>query len=106
MAEAGRVTDTDWGHYDFGHVVFRPANMTAEELQAGHDAVLAEFYSWRSILRRAARQLFYLRPRQVYLGLLTGLAYRYKLRRVGHCTRRGRLDRAGAAEEPAPPLPC
>lgn len=91
MAEAGRMVDRDWGHYDFGHVVFRPRNMTAGELQAGHDAVLADFYSWRSILRRALRQTCYLRPRQIYLGLVVGLAYRYKLRKVGHCLAPGRL---------------
>ena len=91
MAEAGRMVDLDWGHYDFGNVVFRPRNMTAEELQAGHDAVLADFYSWRSILRRALRQVLYMRPGQVYLGLLVGLAYRYKLRKVGHCPDLGRL---------------
>jgi radical SAM superfamily enzyme YgiQ (UPF0313 family) len=91
MSEAGRMTDLDWAHYDFGHVVFEPRNMTAAELQAGHDAVLAEFYSWRSILRRALRQTLYLRPGQIRLGLLTGLAYRYKLRKVGHCLSAARL---------------
>jgi radical SAM superfamily enzyme YgiQ (UPF0313 family) len=85
MTAAGRMVDVDWGHYDFGHVVFRPRNMTAGELQAGHDAVLAEFYSWRAILRRAARQALYLRPSQVLLGLVVGVGYRYKLRRAGHC---------------------
>ena len=24
-----RITDLDWGHYDFGHVVFEPARMDA-----------------------------------------------------------------------------
>jgi radical SAM superfamily enzyme YgiQ (UPF0313 family) len=32
-----RITDTDWSHYDFHTAVFRPARMTAEQLQAGHD---------------------------------------------------------------------
>jgi len=34
---AGRITDRDWGHYDFRHVVMRPARMTAEQLQDGAD---------------------------------------------------------------------
>src|ERR1039457_7472122 len=57
MVQAGRVTDRDWSHYDYRHVVFRPARMTAAELQAGADWLYAQFYRLpRSIcrLRRAA----------------------------------------------------
>ena len=50
-----RLTDRDWSHYDLHHVVFRPAGMSAAELQAGHDWVTREFYRpWR-ILRRLWR---------------------------------------------------
>jgi radical SAM superfamily enzyme YgiQ (UPF0313 family) len=50
-----RITDTDWEHYDYRHVVFEPKNMSAEELQAGADWLIRKYYSpWR-ILRRAAR---------------------------------------------------
>jgi len=98
MSDAGRMADLDWGHYDFGHVVFRPRNMTAGELQAGHDAVLADFYSWRSILRRALGQAFYLRPSQIWLGFVVGVGYRYKLRKVGHCLKAHRLARSHELE--------
>lgn len=56
-AMAERITDRDWAHYDFHHVVFEPAGMPAEALQAGHDWVVREFYRpWR-IARRLARRL-------------------------------------------------
>ena len=57
---ASRIEERDWSHYDYHHVVFRPARMTAEQLQAGHDWVTREFYRpWR-IARRLARMA--LRP--------------------------------------------
>lgn len=48
----GRLITRDWGLYDTGHAVFRPANMTAEQLDAGYRRAYREFYSWPSILRR------------------------------------------------------
>jgi hypothetical protein len=32
-----RIVDRNWEHYDFGHVVFKPKGMSAEELQMAHD---------------------------------------------------------------------
>jgi radical SAM superfamily enzyme YgiQ (UPF0313 family) len=52
----GRITDTNWDHYDTRHVVYRPKWMTAEELLAGYRRAYRDFYSWGSILRGAARQ--------------------------------------------------
>ncbi len=57
---ASRIHERDWSNYDYHHVVFRPARMTAEQLQAGHDWVTRKFYRpWR-IARRLARMA--LRP--------------------------------------------
>lgn len=54
-AMADRIAERDWSRYDYHHVVFRPARMAAEELQAGHDWLTREFYRpWR-IARRLAR---------------------------------------------------
>ncbi|HSR13006.1 MAG TPA: radical SAM protein, partial [Thermodesulfobacteriota bacterium] len=39
----GRITSQDWDLYDMDHVVFRPAKMTARELQEGHDRINREF---------------------------------------------------------------
>jgi radical SAM superfamily enzyme YgiQ (UPF0313 family) len=48
----GRITSNNWEDYDMGHVTFRPAGMTADELQAGHDRLNSSFYSFSSMFRR------------------------------------------------------
>jgi radical SAM superfamily enzyme YgiQ (UPF0313 family) len=48
----GRITSNNWEDYDMGHVTFRPAGMTADELQAGHDRLNRSFYSFSSMFRR------------------------------------------------------
>jgi radical SAM superfamily enzyme YgiQ (UPF0313 family) len=48
----GRITDHDWSRYTFRHVVYRPRNMTAAELEQGRQYAYRHFYSRRSILRR------------------------------------------------------
>lgn len=50
--EAGRIKDEDLAHYNTAHVVFRPVNMTAEQLYNGYLKVYKEVYSFRNILRR------------------------------------------------------
>jgi hypothetical protein len=47
-----RITSSDWRDYDMEHVTFRPAGMTAEELQQGYDDLCRGFYSWGSMYRR------------------------------------------------------
>ena len=83
MAQAGRVTDRDWSHYDYRHVVFRPARMTAAELQAGADWVYAQFYRLDRILGRFARAVFTVGWRPALLSLKLGLTYRYDNKREG-----------------------
>ena len=51
LAAEGRVTSCDWDLYDTRHAVFKPAGMTATELEAGYRRAYREFYSWRSIAR-------------------------------------------------------
>jgi radical SAM superfamily enzyme YgiQ (UPF0313 family) len=48
----GRITSNNWEDYDMGHVTFRPAGMTADELQEGHDRLNRSFYSFSSMFRR------------------------------------------------------
>jgi radical SAM superfamily enzyme YgiQ (UPF0313 family) len=83
MAQAGRVTDHDWSHYDYRHVVFRPARMTAAELQAGADWLYAQFYRLDRILCRFARAILTVGCMPALLGLKLGLTYRYDNRREG-----------------------
>jgi radical SAM superfamily enzyme YgiQ (UPF0313 family) len=73
----GRVTDRDWSHYDFRHVVIRPAGMTAAELQDGADWLYRQFYRLDRILLRSARALFTLGPFTAYMIWRLNMTYRY-----------------------------
>ena len=48
----GRLITEDWRLYDMCHAVFRPKNMTPEELEAGFLRVNRAFYSFPSMFRR------------------------------------------------------
>jgi radical SAM superfamily enzyme YgiQ (UPF0313 family) len=54
MVAQGRITSADWDRYDTRHVVFRPARLTPEELEAGYWRAYRDFYRWGSILRGAS----------------------------------------------------
>jgi radical SAM superfamily enzyme YgiQ (UPF0313 family) len=76
MKQAGRITDNDWSRYDFRHVVFQPAGMTAGQLQAGADWVYAQFYRLDRILLRALRTALTSGWLQAWLALNLNLTYR------------------------------
>jgi radical SAM superfamily enzyme YgiQ (UPF0313 family) len=80
MESEGRIVDSYWGHYDFRHVVFEPKNMNRQELKRGHDWVLKNFYSNRSIARRTRNELRYLSPATILRATLPlNLSYRSRL---------------------------
>lgn len=54
MRREGRLLHSDWERYDTRHVVYRPARMSAEALEAGYWRAYRDFYRWGSILRGAA----------------------------------------------------
>jgi len=54
MAAQKRITIHDWDLYDTRHAVFRPARMSAEQLEAGYHRAYRDFYRWGSILRGAS----------------------------------------------------
>lgn len=54
MQAAGRLTSANWDDYDTRHVVYRPAQLTPEQLKAGYDRAYREFYTWRNIAAGAA----------------------------------------------------
>lgn len=84
MESQGRILDRDWGHYDFAHVVYQPAQMSRETLDSGVAWVQREFHARRRVAQRAWRSLRYLEPSLVLRALLpVNLAYRHKMRRVG-----------------------
>ena len=52
MKKDNRIVSFDWTMYDQGHVVYRPAQMSGDELRLGQAAAYANFYSMASIARR------------------------------------------------------
>lgn len=53
LAAEGLITTANWDRYDTRHVVFHPAKMTAEALEAGYWQAYQDFYRWGSILKSA-----------------------------------------------------
>jgi len=80
----GRITTRDWSLYDGQHVVFRPKNMSEEELFEGHERVWREVYSYRAIASRCSSAL---RDRMLLLGANLGYRlYARNLARFYTCT--------------------
>jgi radical SAM superfamily enzyme YgiQ (UPF0313 family) len=64
----GRILTRDWDLYDTRHVVYRPARLTPETLEAGYTWAYREFYRWSSIaqaslshgsIKHQAKHFFY-----------------------------------------------
>lgn len=84
MNKAGRITDKDWSHYDFFHVVYQPQQMNAETLHSGTAWLQQQFYSYKNISTRIFRAGKYLRPNIVFRVMLPlNLGYRHKLSAYG-----------------------
>ncbi len=54
LNEQNRITETNWALYDVEHVVYKPANMTAEQLVDGITFCWKQTYSTSNILKRLA----------------------------------------------------
>src|SRR6266567_4753518 len=52
MKKADRIVSFDWSMYDQGHVVYRPAQMSADELRIGMEGAFRNFYSASSMASR------------------------------------------------------
>ena len=55
MEAEGRLLHKDWRYYDTAHVVFRPRNLTPQQLGAGYRWCYRRLFSHRSIWRRRPR---------------------------------------------------
>jgi len=55
MTEAGRITDTNWDHYDAHHIVFQPTATTRFRLQLAAMKGMGKFYSLPRIAGAANR---------------------------------------------------
>ncbi|HET7076879.1 MAG TPA: radical SAM protein [Chloroflexia bacterium] len=54
MAAEGRLLHSRWDLYDTRHVVYRPARLSATQLEAGYWRAYRAFYRWGAIFRGAA----------------------------------------------------
>jgi radical SAM superfamily enzyme YgiQ (UPF0313 family) len=52
MVQADRILVDDWGRYDYGSALIRPAQMTTDQMMDGFKYVYEGFYSTRAIARR------------------------------------------------------
>lgn len=53
LDEQGRILHRNWDYYDTDHAVFRPLEMSPEELEAGHKEAYRLFGTYGSIFRRS-----------------------------------------------------
>ena len=86
MRQAGRIIDPDWRHYNGKtHVVFRPLQMTPDQLLSGYEWAKTRFYSPLHIARRMALSrtgLWWNIPRNV--GYMLGLTGEVRARAAMH----------------------
>jgi radical SAM superfamily enzyme YgiQ (UPF0313 family) len=54
MVAQHRIVTGDWDRYDTRHAIFRPSQMTGDELEQGYWRAYREFYRWASIIRGAS----------------------------------------------------
>ena len=54
LEKEGRITERNWAMYDVQHCVFKPKQMTAEQLEAGTDRAWRATYSTGNIMKRLA----------------------------------------------------
>lgn len=52
LSQQGRITDTNWDHYDGSHVVYKPAHLSVQTLMDGFKSAYQQAYSYKSILAR------------------------------------------------------
>jgi radical SAM superfamily enzyme YgiQ (UPF0313 family) len=89
-----RLVETDWAKYNFQHVVYRPKQMNADELnQAVRDAWF-DFYSFR----RTSQRLFRNRP-PIERGNLILWALNLGISRIVHSYNRAHGSQVRAAEQ-------
>lgn len=82
LKREGRIIHECWHHYDTQHVVFRPLNMTAEELDEGFRKAYRDAFSISCIVRRTSDSKHFL------MAFLGNLAYRLYVRRLNNDPKR------------------
>jgi radical SAM superfamily enzyme YgiQ (UPF0313 family) len=72
LEREGRILTRNWELYDGQHVVFRPAQMTVQQLQEGIETAWRHAYSFPSMLKRLSAS-----PSPLPVRLGTNLGYRF-----------------------------
>jgi radical SAM superfamily enzyme YgiQ (UPF0313 family) len=80
---AGRILTRNWELYDAQHVVFRPARMTSEELERGHELAWKHTYRYAAIARRLRASP--MAPALVWAANLTYRRYAHRLQEFYNC---------------------
>lgn len=73
----GRIIEKDWAKYHTGEVVFKPKNMTCEELQEGYWRTFRKVYTFRNLIKRIFRS-----PRDIPFRIAMNYSYRKKSLRM------------------------
>lgn len=55
LEKEGRILTKDWSKYTMRNVVFKPKNMSKDELFKGYNRMVTEFYSTPNIIKRTTR---------------------------------------------------
>jgi radical SAM superfamily enzyme YgiQ (UPF0313 family) len=80
---AGRILTRNWQLYDAQHVVFRPARMTAAELEHGHELAWKHTYRYSAIARRLRASP--MAPALIWAANLTYRRYAHRLHEFYTC---------------------
>lgn len=72
LKREGRILTENWELYDGQHVVFRPANMTVDELRRGHERAWKAAYSLRATAKRLWKS-----KTQTGTAIAANLGYRF-----------------------------
>ncbi len=86
LAKEGRLITSDWFYYNHKCVVFKPKNMSPDELQEGHRYVMRNFYSPMEMARHFAWSLGMspMIPKRILFFLLWNLVNRAFVRELDH----------------------
>jgi radical SAM superfamily enzyme YgiQ (UPF0313 family) len=77
LRQEGRILTENWALYDAQHVVFRPKNLTVEQLASGHQRAWREAYRFRHIVNRLSANKCFLR-----YSVLANFGYRIYARNL------------------------
>lgn len=77
LKQEGRILTENWALYDAQHVVFRPKNLTVEQLVSGHHRAWKEAYRFKHIVNRLAANKCFLR-----YSVLANIGYRIYARNL------------------------